>query len=108
MSGDHKRILNPFPGPKKSEKLVIRLGKKYMPEERRQNLAETNRESYNNQEEWIEEFVDDKGTLYNGSESDDSDNDDENYNRAGKTGGTGGLMPPPHPPSPPTHTHLFA
>ena len=79
-----------------------------MPEERRQNLAETNRESYNNQEEWIEEFVDDKGTLYNGSESDDSDNDDENYNRAGKTGGTGGLMPPPHPPFPPTHTHLFA
>ena len=33
-----------------------------------------------NQEEWLEEFIDDKGAFYNGSESDDSDNDDENYN----------------------------
>ena len=48
-----------------------------MPEERRQNLAETDRGSYYNQEEWLEEFLDDKGAFYNGSESDDSDNDDE-------------------------------
>ena len=43
-----------------------------MPEKRRQNLAE-------NQEEWLEEFLDDKGAFYDGSESDDSENDDENY-----------------------------
>ena len=34
----------------------------------------------NNQEEWLEEFLDNKDAFYNGSESDDSDNDDENYN----------------------------
>ena len=51
-----------------------------MPEERRQSLAETNRGSYYNQEEWMEEFLDDKGAFYNGSESDDCDNNDENYN----------------------------
>ena len=50
-----------------------------MPEERRQNLAETDRGSYYNQEEWLEEFLDDKGAFYDGSESDDSENDDENY-----------------------------
>ena len=32
------------------------------------------------QEEWVEDFLDDKGAFYNGSESDDGDNDDENYN----------------------------
>ena len=48
-----------------------------MLEKRRQNLAETDRGSYYNQEEWVEEFLDDKGAFYNGSESDDSDNDDE-------------------------------
>ena len=54
---------------------------KYMPEKRRQNLSETSRWSYCcNQEEWVEEFLDDKGAFYNGSESDDGDNDDENYN----------------------------
>ena len=51
-----------------------------MPEERRQNLARTDSGSYNNQEEWLKEFLDDKGKFYNGSENDDSDNDDENYN----------------------------
>ena len=34
-----------------------------MPEERRQNLAETDRRSYYNQEEWIEEFLDNKGAF---------------------------------------------
>ena len=42
-----------------------------MPEERR---------SYYNQEEWVEEFSDDKGAFYNGNERDDGDSDDENYN----------------------------
>ena len=33
-----------------------------MPEERRQkNLAETDKGSYYNQEEWLEEFLNDKG-----------------------------------------------
>ena len=51
-----------------------------MPEERRQNLAETGRGSYYKQEEWLEAFLDDKSAFPDGSESDDSDNDDENYN----------------------------
>ena len=51
-----------------------------MSEESRQNLAETDRGSYYNQEERLEEFLDNKGGFYNGSESDDSDNDDEIYN----------------------------
>ena len=51
-----------------------------MPEEGKQNLAETDRGLYCNQEEWLEEFSDDKAAFYNGSESDDSDNDDGNNN----------------------------
>ena len=51
-----------------------------MPEEKRQNLAETDRGPYYNQKEWLEEFLDDKGALYNGREIGDSDNDDENCN----------------------------
>ena len=51
-----------------------------MPWEKRQNLAETDRGSYYNQEEWLEEFLDDKGAFHNGSESDDSENHEENYN----------------------------
>ena len=50
-----------------------------MPAERRQNLAETDRGSQYNQEEWLDKFLDYKGAFYNGIESDDSDND-ENYN----------------------------
>ena len=50
-----------------------------MLKERQQNLAETDRGSYYNQEEWAEEFLDDKGAFYNSSESDDGDNN-ENYN----------------------------
>ena len=50
-----------------------------MPEERRQKLAETNRGSYYNQEERIEEFLDNKGEFYNSSERDDGDNDDKSY-----------------------------
>ena len=49
-----------------------------MPEERRKDLAETDRESYYNPEEWLEEFLDDKGAFDYGGESDDSENDDEN------------------------------
>ena len=38
-----------------------------MLEEKRQNLAETGRKSYFNQE--FEEFLDDKGEIYNGTEA---------------------------------------
>ena len=79
MSVGRKQILSPFTGPKK-RKASNNTKEKYMPEERRQNLAEAGRGSYYNQEEWVEEFLDDKGAFYNGSESDDGDNDDENYN----------------------------
>ena len=51
-----------------------------MPEERRQNLAVTDRGSYYKQEEWLEAFLDYKSAFPDGSERDDSDNDDENYN----------------------------
>ena len=71
--------MSPFPGPKK-QKAWNNTREKYMPDERRQNLAETDRGSFFNQEEWVEEFWDDKGAFYNGSESDEGDNDDENYN----------------------------
>ena len=50
-----------------------------MPEEKGQNLAERDRGSYYNQEEWLEEFLDNKGTFYDGSESDISESDDDNY-----------------------------
>ena len=50
-----------------------------MSEKSRQNLAETDRVLYYNQEEWLEEFLENKGGFYNGSESDDSDNDDDIY-----------------------------
>ena len=55
-----------------------------MPEERRQNLTETDRAPYYNQEEWVKKFLDDKGAFYNGSENGDGDNDDENYNERWK------------------------
>ena len=62
-----------------NEKLGIRLENNITFGKRRQNLAERDQGSYYNQEEWLEEFLDGKGTFYNNSESDDSDND-ENYN----------------------------
>ena len=43
-----------------------------MLEQRKQNLAETDRESYYNQNEWLEELLD---ANCNGIESDDSGND---------------------------------
>ena len=55
-----------------------------MPEKRRQNLAETDRGSYYNQEEWLEEFLDDKSAFYDDSESDDSENDNENFDKKEK------------------------
>ena len=79
MSGGRKRILSPFSGCKK-RKDWNKTRENYMPEERRQNLAETDRGSYYKQEEWLKAFLDDKSAFSDGSESDDSDNHDENYN----------------------------
>ena len=45
-----------------------------MPEERKQNLAKTDRGSNYNQGEWLEEFLDNKGAFCDRSESDDSEN----------------------------------
>ena len=50
MSAGHKRILSPFTGLKK-RKAWNNAREKHMPEERRQNLAETARGSYYNQDE---------------------------------------------------------
>ena len=79
MSAGHKRILSPFTRRKK-QKSWNNARAKYMSEERRQNLAETDRGPYYNQKECVEEFLDDKGAIYNSNESDGGDNDDENYN----------------------------
>ena len=79
MPGGRKRILSPFTR-FKQRRAWNKSREKYMPEERRQNLAETGRGLYYNQEKWLEELLDDKGAFYNGSEIDDRNNDDENYN----------------------------
>ena len=68
MSGDRKRILIPFAGRKK-RKARNKTREKYMLEEKRQNLAETDKGSYYNQEEWLEEVLDDKGAFYNGTKA---------------------------------------
>ena len=79
MFGGRKRILSPFTERKKRN-VSNKTRVKYMPEERRPNLAETDRGSYYKQEEWLEAFLDDKSAFPDGCESDDIDNDDENYN----------------------------
>ena len=68
MSGSRKRILSPFNGRKK-QKTGNKTREKYMPERNIQNLAKTDKGSYYNQEEWLEEFLDDKGAIYNGTEA---------------------------------------
>ena len=62
--------MGPFTARRK-QKAWNNTREKYVPEERSQNLAETDWRSHYNQEEWVEEFLDDKGAFYNGSESDD-------------------------------------
>ena len=79
MSHGRKQILSLFTGCKK-RRTWYNTREIYKPLKGRQNLAETDKGSYYNKEEWLEEFLEGKGAFYNGSESDDSDNDDENYN----------------------------
>ena len=51
--------MSPFTGHKKRKARV-----KYMSKEIKQNLSETDRGSYYNQEEWVEQFLDDKGATH--------------------------------------------
>ena len=71
MPYGRKRILSPFTVGKK-RKAWNKTREKYMPVKRKLNLAETDRGSYH-KEEWLEEFLDSKGTFYNGNESDNND-----------------------------------
>ena len=68
MSGGHKQILSPFTECKK-RKGWNKTREKHLLEEKRHNLSETCKGSYYNQEEWLEEFLDGKGTFYNGTEA---------------------------------------
>ena len=82
MCGGRKRILSPFTGRKK-RKVWNKSREKFMREERRQNLAETDAEADRGlYYKWLELFLDNKSAFSSGSESDDSDIDidDENYN----------------------------
>ena len=72
MPDVRKRILIPYTGCK-NRKAWNRTREKYMAAKRRQNLAETDRRSYY-EEERLEEFLESKGAIYNGN---GSDNDDE-------------------------------
>ena len=71
MPDGRKRILSPLTG-YKNRKLWKKTREKYVPVKRRQILAEKDRGSYH-KEEWLEEFLDSKGTFYNGNESDNND-----------------------------------
>ena len=68
MCGGCKRILSPFAGCKKW-KAWNKTREKYILEEKRQNLAEAEKGSYYNQEEWLEEFFGDKGAFCNDTEA---------------------------------------
>ena len=79
MSDGRKRIVSPFTWCKK-QNASNKTREKYMPGKRRQNLAETDRESQY-KEERLEELLDSKGAFYNGNES---DNHDERRNENNK------------------------
>ena len=76
MPDGRKRILSPLTG-YKNRKLWKKTREKYVPVKRRQILAEKDRGSYH-KEEWLEEFLDSKGTFYNGNESDNNGSYNEN------------------------------
>ena len=67
MCGSCKRILSPFSGRSK-RKARNKTREKCMPEEKRKNLAETDKGQYFSKAEWLEEFLDDKSAIYNGTE----------------------------------------
>ena len=61
--------LNPISANTFFAKAWNKTREKYIPEEKRRNLAETDEGSYYNEEEWLEEFLDDNGGFYNGAEA---------------------------------------
>ena len=63
-------MLSPF-RERKNRKLGIRLEKNIS------RRKKTDRQSYYNQEEWLEQFLDNKGGFYDGSEGNDSENNDK-------------------------------
>ena len=81
MSADRKRLLSPFGGRKKRIP-PTKKQRTVMTKENRQNLANTDRGSYYNQEEWLEEFLELKGIFYN-----DSDSDSETYDNESSSDG---------------------
>ena len=54
---------------RKKRKSWNKTREKYMAEEKRKNLAEADKGSYFNQEEWLEEFLDDKNEFYISTEA---------------------------------------
>ena len=79
MSDGRKRILSFFTGRTK-RKVWNKTREKYMPVQIIQNLAEMDRGLHYSKKEWLEEFLDGKGTSDNGNDSADNNNDDESYN----------------------------
>ena len=53
-----------------------------MTKEKRQNLTDMERGSYYNQEEWLKEFLEDKGIFYN-----DDDSESETYDNESSSDG---------------------
>ena len=74
MPDGRKQILGSFTGRKK-QKAWNKTRVNYMPVKRRLDLAETDRESHY-KEEWLEEFLDNKGAFYSGNES---NNENESF-----------------------------
>ena len=69
MSIGCKQILSPFTEYKKRKAWNKTKLEKNMCLEKKDNLAEAGKRSYYNQEEWLEEFLGNKGAFYNGTEA---------------------------------------
>ena len=78
MSAGRKQILSPFIGHKKRKAWNNTKQNICLKKENKIYLKQAG--DHITIKEWVEEFIDDKGTFYNGSESDDGDNDYVNYN----------------------------
>ena len=78
MSAGRKQILSPFIGHKKRKAWNNTKQNICLKKENKIDLKQAG--DHITIKEWVEEFIDDKGTFYNDSESDDGDNDYVNYN----------------------------
>ena len=74
MSDGRKRILSLSTGRTK-RKVWNKTRGKYMPVQIIQNLTEMDRALHYNKKEWLEKFLDGKGTSDNGKDSADNNND---------------------------------